>query len=112
MGIIAWIAVGAALAETAVLLLALQQRNLQSLVGIGSGQTTPAVCPAPMPPTPKLGPPIPRKKPPASTVPPPAAPRRRPPPAARSRGQRFRRGLGAQPVRNHNLCLRPGTAAV
>ena len=112
MGIIAWIAVGAALAETAVLLLALQLRNLQSLVGIGAGQNTTVVFAALMTTIAELGSLIAREKAAASTVPLPAAPRRRPPPAARSRGQRFRRGLGAQPVRNHNLCLRPGTAAV
>jgi hypothetical protein len=112
MGIIAWIAVGAALAETAVLLLALQLalqlRNLQSLVGIGAGQNTTVVFAALMTTIAELGSLIAREKAAASTVPLPAAPRRRPPPAARSRGQRFRRGLGAQPVRNHNLCLRPG----
>ena len=75
MGIIAWIAVGAALAETAVLLLALQLRNLQSLVGIGAGQNTTVVFAALMTPIAELGSLIAREKAAASTVPLPAADR-------------------------------------
>jgi hypothetical protein len=75
MGIIAWIAVGAALAETAVLLLALQLRNLQSLVGIGAGQNTTVVFAALMTTIAELGSLIAREKAAASTVPLPAADR-------------------------------------
>ena len=75
MGIIAWIAVGAALAETAVLLLALQLRNLQSLVGIGAGQNTTVVFAALMTTSAELGSSIAREKAAASTVPLPAADR-------------------------------------
>jgi hypothetical protein len=75
VGIIAWIAVGAALAETAVLLLALQLRNLQSLVGIGAGQNTTVVFAALMTTIAELGSLIAREKAAASTVPLPAADR-------------------------------------
>jgi hypothetical protein len=75
VGIIAWIAVGAALAETAVLLLALQLRNLQSLVGIGAGRNTTVVFAALMTTIAELGSLIAREKAAVSTVPLPAADR-------------------------------------
>jgi hypothetical protein len=75
MGIIAWIAVGAALAETAVLLLALQLRNLQSLAGIGAGQNTTVVVAGLMTTIAELGSSIAREKAAASAAPLPAADR-------------------------------------
>jgi regulator of protease activity HflC (stomatin/prohibitin superfamily) len=82
--------------------LALQLRNLQSLVEIGVDKNTTVVFPAPLMTTiAELGSFLAREKAAAS----PAAPPRGPHPAARTRRQRIRRELGAQAVG-----IRTGTA--